>query len=103
MSNNWKRCSCFWQLVRLLQDFISFVPLYGQSLIIVGSTIKVQVKVLAIAIVSNAPILEVPGWLDKAILPKDPIVVKAENTTALGVVEVIISSGKFISLSLITM
>ena len=103
MSNNWKRCSCFWQLVRLLQDFISFVLLYGQSLIIVGSTIKVQVKVLAIAIVSSTPILEVPGWLDREILPNDPIVVKAENTTALGVVEIIISSVKFISLSVITM
>ena len=103
MSNDWKRCTCFCQLVKLLQDFISFVFLYDQNPIIVGSTIKVQVKVLTIAIVRSTPILEVPGWLDRAILPNDPIVVKAENTTALGVVEIIISSVKFISLSLITM
>jgi len=64
----------------------------GQKVINTGKKINVPIKVLIIEIVSNAPMLEVPGWLDKAMLPKEPIVVKAENSTALGVVVPMTSS-----------
>ena len=46
------------------------------------------------AMVNSNPMLEVPGWLDKAMLPKEPIVVKALKTIALGV-DVLITSSSF--------
>ena len=83
--------------VAMLIDFYlprrhSSYSLAGQKVIKAGKKINVLIRVLIIEIVSNAPMLEVPGWLDNAILPKEPIVVKAENSTAFGVVVTMISA-----------
>ena len=44
--------------------------------------------------VSKMPMLAVPGWLDREMLPNEPIVVKAEKTIARGVEEAInVSTG----------
>ena len=50
-----------------------------------GKTTRVHPSDKAIAMVNNTPIDDVPGWEDNAILPKEPMVVKALNKTALGV------------------
>ena len=63
---------------------------FGHAASKAGKTTRVHNSESAIAIVSNIPMLEVPGWLDKAMLPKDPIVVSALKITALGVEVVII-------------
>ena len=57
----------------------------GHTISNAGNTISVQISDRAMAMVNNMPMLEVPGWLERAMLPKDPIVVKALNMTARGV------------------
>jgi hypothetical protein len=71
----------------------------GKRTIKAGNTNSVQTNVKTIAMLSNIPILAVPGWLDNAIVLKDPIVVNALNITAYGVLVCKTSADLFCSLS----
>ena len=58
---------------------------FGHATSKAGKATRVLNSERVMAIVSNTPMLEVPGWLDNAMLPKEPIVVSALKITALGV------------------
>ena len=50
-----------------------------------GRNTSVANTVIVIAIINSMPILAVPGWAEREMLPKDPMVVKALSNTARGV------------------
>ena len=50
-----------------------------------GNTTMVHNRVKVMAMVKSTPMLAVPGWLDKAMLANEPIVVSALKNTARGV------------------
>ena len=53
-----------------------------------GNTPSMHIRLIVMATVNSIPMLDVPGWLDNAIEPNEPMVVRALNRTARGVLDI---------------
>ena len=67
------------------KKIVHLAPAFGHEASNAGKMINVQMSDSVMAMVSKTPMLDVPGWLERAMLPKEPMVVKALKMMARGV------------------